>query len=368
MNINRNNYEEYFLLYVDNELSAEERKAVESFVSVNTDLRSELTLLQDAVFKPEKSISFDFKTSLLRNANPESVNETNCEEFFSLYADDELDNISKAEVEQFIYSHPQYQANFELLQQIKLEPDNKIILSDKSSLYRKEKNYKVVPFAVWRMMAAAVLFLIAGVSIWYLLSNDPKNAPLIVHAPVVQKQIENKKAVLQDTNPKTNPAVEKKSSNDQLLVSQPARIKSTRPNSTMVVTNTKQQIDVVKKINRTTGNILPTSIVPQKEEIIVKTEPVVKDVITDAVITRPAPNENSDVQNLATGTVEVYDTPVYTENSDKDIIYIANTSISKKNKLRGLVRQASRMFAKATSLEPVRNRGVRIASFEIGLK
>lgn len=65
MEINRHNYETYFLLYVDNELPASERTAVELFVQENPDLAPELTLLGGTIL-PQEFTSFEHKSDLLR--------------------------------------------------------------------------------------------------------------------------------------------------------------------------------------------------------------------------------------------------------------------------------------------------------------
>jgi hypothetical protein len=69
MHINRQTYEEFFLLYTDGELTLEERKAVEDFVKENPDLGQELLLLQDSVFAPDQSIVFENKEALYRHEN-----------------------------------------------------------------------------------------------------------------------------------------------------------------------------------------------------------------------------------------------------------------------------------------------------------
>jgi len=61
MDINRNNYESFFLLYLDRELSAADKHEVEKFLIENRDLQKEFALLQqtilihdDTIFEPKE--------------------------------------------------------------------------------------------------------------------------------------------------------------------------------------------------------------------------------------------------------------------------------------------------------------------------
>jgi len=64
--INQYNYEEFFLLYVDNELSAADKQAVEQFVQANPDLAIELEMLKQMQL-PAENILFTEKDGLYRN-------------------------------------------------------------------------------------------------------------------------------------------------------------------------------------------------------------------------------------------------------------------------------------------------------------
>lgn len=66
MKLTRSNYEEYFLSYVDNELNAEEKHAVEAFIQENPDLKQELQLLQRTVLEDEIPIVFEHKSLLYK--------------------------------------------------------------------------------------------------------------------------------------------------------------------------------------------------------------------------------------------------------------------------------------------------------------
>jgi len=66
MQINRQSYEAFFLLYTDGELSLDERKAVEEFISENPDLEQELILLQASVLTPDENVVFENKELLYK--------------------------------------------------------------------------------------------------------------------------------------------------------------------------------------------------------------------------------------------------------------------------------------------------------------
>src|SRR5687768_12877365 len=104
MNITRHNYEEYFILYLDNELSSEDRLLVELFVKENPDLQEELDLLIQTQLVPDSSFVFADKEQLLKT--PGTIDTTNYEEWLLSYTDNELSAEQKTVVEKFIADYP----------------------------------------------------------------------------------------------------------------------------------------------------------------------------------------------------------------------------------------------------------------------
>jgi hypothetical protein len=162
MNINRNNYERFFLLYADNELSDAEKNRVILFVQENTDLEEEFVMIQQSVVSPDKNLTLGDKDFLLRQEQ-KFINEENHEEIFILYNDGQLDEHEKRQTENFINEHPEFEKQFRVLQQVKLEADPAIVFPDKRSLLKKEGKGKVIPLNLRRALVAAVIL---GFGLW----------------------------------------------------------------------------------------------------------------------------------------------------------------------------------------------------------
>ena len=174
MNINRHNYEEFFILYWDNELNVQQKKLVEIFVQENTDLQDEFRLFGETRFTPEENISFAGKENLL-NKEIAFINPANYQEHLLSYIDGELNNKEKNLVENFSALHPSVQLELALLQKTKIQPETEIVFPDKSILYRKEEKVRVIRMTWLRVAVAAVLILMAGLVTFRLITNSKKD-------------------------------------------------------------------------------------------------------------------------------------------------------------------------------------------------
>jgi hypothetical protein len=381
MNITRNNYEEFFMLYEDNELSAAQRKEVEAFIAANADLQHELALVQQYKLSPDEAVVFENKASLLQqDASQLNISTANCDAVFVLYADDELSNDEKAGVEDFVYRHPQMQETFELLQQVKLSPDTSIAFENKESLYRKEKDDKVIPFP-WRRLAAAAAAIILFVSGLFWLNKEKGNVQIdiakgaqnvqpvknpslqIIKDTVTEKNNKNKQPAtttiaVTNTKKENEPVKSNPSSNVIAATGTRKEIKHTISNLS-IVPGVIQKEDVAGNNGNkfTSSTISPIAEQPAKVEI---KRPLIA-AAKEAIIDQPAIILNPDADNK---------TKVSYASLTNDNVEVLNTSVNTKNSLRGFLRKATRIIAKKTNAgnEDGKHKSILIGGFEIAVR
>ena len=170
MNINRHNYEEFFLLYVDNELTAGQRKIVEAFVATNPDLHEEFELIQQSVFTGDVKLDTTFINSLLKPVDEES---NISEEQLLLYVDGELRADEKAAVEKELVANISLQKELQWLRRSQLTADTSIVFPDKSLLYKQAEPARVfsMSIAARRWSAAAAVVVLLGSAMWLVLDG-----------------------------------------------------------------------------------------------------------------------------------------------------------------------------------------------------
>lgn len=376
MNITRHNYEEYFLLYLDNELGEQEKRQVEEFVQRHPDLKEELGALQQFKLVPDNSIQFDGKEELLKENGVSRVTETNYTEWFSLYIDDELSPAEKKQVERFLASTPTAAAELEIWQRSKLQPES-VPFPGKASLYRSAEKVHALPVKWWRWAAAAVLLIGVGIGTATLLRqrNDNENALVkqspetpaktpagpVENTPLPAIKVQESPLALSNDIPATSPVRSPEVSSNGSTAKQVPLRNAKQVNNPAVQPEKKEE--AVVAANNKRGNDLPQ---PVFNPNVMNTDAVEK-----AVTASVTPKEITTTQDALTNPVVTTKTP-----QPSDIVFASDKTSDagfeqadgKKNKSRGLFRKIARTFEKRTNIDATDEDRLLIAGLSIKLK
>ena len=381
MNINRHNYEEFFILYMDNELSSEDRRMVEDFVQNHPDLKEELELLMQYKLVPDELIVFENKEALIKG--DAIINVANYEEYFLSYIDDELSTTQRIAVEKFVVNNPVAAKELMLLQKSKLQPET-IVFANKESLYKREEKIRRLPVK-WLRAAAAVLILALGLTTFIVLNKKSATeiGPIVKTPGTEQKdpviKIINQpsnEAIVAEVNEKQNPGVENPKENNSI---QQAVVPMKKEDAkSMAVTNA-----VVSPKNLPTNKSLMPSKKEEQALIIADINPVSNNNLPQP-ISNPNFSKNDAANNAIANVnipkeikkVEALTNPIVTSKSTQPSNY-SNASFieeesqqdDKKNKLRGFFRKITRTLEKRTNIDATDDDGkLLIAGLAIKLK
>jgi hypothetical protein len=386
MKINRYNYQEFFLLYTDNELKTDERKIVEIFVQQNPDLEKELMMLQRSILKPDSEVVFENKELLLQFDNTASfIHPGNFDEFAVGYADNELSDADKNYLEDFICDNPDFQREFDLIQSLKLSADDTIVFPDKELLYRNNKERKPVIIQWWRMAAAAIILLSAGL-LW--LNKRPASLVSLYLAqttkPVHSRNSDTIKKSGKEKDRKldsqTDALVAALNKSESIVIRNKKSSHIDKKKTLEVKTSTRQATDPEQNDGNQArentknfvagtdkqgsprsaqiSNKLQAAPNTRSEDIVSRGGLMAKNnkkIVEQPVIKINALNKND--YTIVTTVADV--------ESDEHVLL---TSLDKKNPLRGILRKASRFIDKNTALRTPKKSSLYIGNIEIAFQ
>lgn len=333
------NYEEAFLLYVDEELTPEAKKAVEDFVQLHPALKEELVSLCATKLPPD-AISFEHKDDLFAD----SMKVATVDESLLLYIDDELPAAEAKKIKAQLNNDAAFALQYSVLLKTKLDKDEQLTYPYKKELYRRTER-RIAP--VWLRVAAAVVLIAgAGTAAWLGMNNSksldtdvavvaPKNA--VQQTTPEQKQIEK---------PITNNKIKAVATTEKNTVS-----KTENRTALNTVVATKR---VAKKIQRQTFSKPHTDVT---NVIASNNLPVAKKA--DTATLQPNTAQKKLQKSLNNPVVTSDDTPTYVsidapaKTTVPDDAVATTDSERSGGSVKGFLRKATRFIERRTGIKAV---------------
>jgi hypothetical protein len=344
MNITRNNYENFFLLYADGELDPAGMQEVEAFVAVHPDLAEELEMLMDTVLADE-NITMPGKELMLK---PELWNEENISQMqkaMMLLLDNELEAGEAKKLEAAISADASLQKDWNILQQSRLF-DATVEMPGKDTLYRHESERRPIPIRTigwvkW-VAAAAVITGLGWFGLNMMGSEKDNNSGVAINPAPVNKTAP---VVNQPANTNTEIASETTTNKEEVLKTPVTVSHATTVETAQTKTVVQQQVKQVKE-----EQVQPVEYASNNQQNLVEMVPETSIPVNTVATINPNEINKPILKTIqTTETTPVIAQPtVYNEddvNDDTEYVNIAGAKI-KKQKLRGVFRNVTRTIGR----------------------
>ncbi|MGK2861021.1 MAG: anti-sigma factor family protein [Chitinophagaceae bacterium] len=364
MKVTRHNYEEYFVLYMDNELNSGDRELLEQFVSDNPDLREELDWLLQSRLIPDNHVVFENKEQLIKISDTCSINTTNYLEWLLLYIDNELSAREKYSVENFLDAHPAIKKELEILQKTISDADQEITFVNKEILYRKAEKVHSLSFN-WRKIAVAASLLAAISTAAFIIimkydnpaeiaSLKTPSLKLTQDNPVEKKEIETSTAAgLKETEIKNDPLTEKIIENIDPTTTRGEKTilpKETKHIPLISPNENNSSDEIAGKEQKKTNDLPKPKYNPNVNMNGEINNPVAKvDIPGKGSLT--IPKETNNLSSVTPNNSQSLDYVITAASKEPVYLTEDEEQSGRKNKLRGIFRKITRTFEKTTNIK-----------------
>ena len=389
MNINLNNYEQYLLMYVDNELSAAQQREVESFLRDYPYLQEELEQLKQIIL-PLEIVSFN-KESLLKPVLDDSLQEK-----LLMHLDGELPAGESLALQNSLAADKMLSKEWAVLQKTKLDATDIVLHPDKESLYRKERSVIAGRFVRW---AVAAMLLGAGFYAGVMMLNRDKNVEVNVAnagepgkkpgSTVVEPQEKNMASVKEEQEPSTVVTSDDQSTNAPAVAEKDKPGKNTDLAAGDKVSDQKDKLPLQKQtaklpdnnslaVNNGTQRSLTRAPEP-KELPASNNAPVLKAANNDiAALEKPVnsidlknnitsrPPNQVDIDRSASGNAFARTAALGFDESSNDKILMMEEENVSRSKAAIFLKKVKRNVERRTNIKP--GKSLRIAGFEFAVK
>lgn len=189
MNINRNNYAEFFLDYWEGNLSAKQEALLYEFLEVNEELKEEFESFENISLHQDESISYPDKQKLKK----EIINLSEFEEKCIAYFEGDIDSKSESELLILIKENETLSKIFDTFSRARLQKDNSIVFEEKTALKRGQTIFSINRNYLYRSFAAAAIIILIGM--YFIISLQNENEA--IHSdPVITDNLEQRESIL----------------------------------------------------------------------------------------------------------------------------------------------------------------------------